>query len=66
MSVNREFQTTELIKGQITLRTRYAVNLMEAFQETTWGKELEDNNLSAPLCCKCGGYVNSITSPTRR
>jgi gliding motility-associated-like protein len=68
MSVNREFQTTELKKGQIvSVRTRYAVNFDGNISETAWGKgAMEDNNLSAPLSVSAAsGYVNSIKiSPT--
>ncbi len=63
MSSNREFQTTELKKGQIvSVRTRYAVSFDGNISETAWGKgAMEDNNLSAPLSVTAAsGYVNSI------
>jgi gliding motility-associated-like protein len=63
MSANREFQTTELKKGQIvSVRTRYAVSFDGNISETAWGKgAMEDNNLSAPLSVTAAsGYVNSI------
>ncbi|MGO4819605.1 gliding motility-associated C-terminal domain-containing protein [Flavobacterium sp. W22_SRS_FP1] len=68
MSANKEFQTSELKKGQIVgVRTRYAINFDGNISETAWGKgAMEDNNLSAPLSIiAASGYVNSIKiSPT--
>jgi gliding motility-associated-like protein len=68
MSINRDFETLTLKKGQVvSVRTRYGVVLDGVISETAWGKgALEDNILSAPLSSSASdGYVNSIKiSPT--